>query len=119
EIRLFSFGFKDAKNLAQKMVATFKLASEQLSSQEHYDFGMRAVNTVIASAGLLRRDVSEISEDLLLLRALKDSNLPKFLSNDVVLFNGIISDLFPKIIPPKVDYGVLMESLQEATKFFN
>ena len=56
EIRLFSYGYKQARSLAKKMVLTFKLSSEQLSAQDHYDFGMRAVNTVISAAGLNKRD---------------------------------------------------------------
>ncbi|KAI9349443.1 dynein heavy chain and region D6 of dynein motor-domain-containing protein [Zopfochytrium polystomum] len=119
EISLFSFGFSNAKVLAEKMVATFKLSSEQLSSQDHYDFGMRAVKTVISSAGNLKREQSNSPEDLILLRALCDCNLPKFLADDVPLFNGIISDLFPGVEQPPIDYGDLLESMNKLCEKMN
>jgi hypothetical protein len=39
EVMLFSEGFEDSKALSRKMVKLYKLASEQLSQQDHYDFG--------------------------------------------------------------------------------
>lgn len=38
EISLFSFGFGNAKQLANKITTTFKLSSEQLSSQVKFMF---------------------------------------------------------------------------------
>merc|ERR1711965_220452 len=70
EIRLFSFGFDGPKACSQKLVSTFRLSSEQLSSQDHYDFGMRAVNTVIQAAGINKKNDPDTEEDLHMLRAM-------------------------------------------------
>ncbi|KAG9260637.1 dynein heavy chain 1, axonemal [Astyanax mexicanus] len=113
EISLYSFGFSDAKVLSKKITSTFKLSSEQLSSQDHYDFGMRAVKTVISAAGNLKRENPEMNEELICLRAIRDVNVPKFLQDDLKLFNGIVSDLFPKTREEPIDYGSLEESIRK------
>lgn len=85
------------------MTKLYKLSSEQLSQQDHYDFGMRAVKSVLVMAGTLKRAEPDVEEDVILIRAMQDSNIPKFLSFDIPLFNGIIEDLFPDIVIPERD----------------
>ena len=90
------------------MVKLYKLASEQLSQQDHYDFGMRAVKSVLVMAGSLRRANPELSEDVVLIRAMRDSNVPKFLAADLELFQNIISDLFPGVeVPYQVRHSMV------------
>jgi len=104
EIMLFSEGFEIAKMLAKKMTVLYQLSKEQLSKQFHYDFGMRALKSVLVMAGGLKREYQEMPEDLVLMRCLRDSNLPKFVFEDVPLFLGLIGDLFPGMDCPRVGW---------------
>ncbi|KAE8741071.1 hypothetical protein FOCC_FOCC013409, partial [Frankliniella occidentalis] len=101
EISLFSFGFSNARELANKITTTFKLSSEQLT-----------VKTVIAVAGNLKREKPEMGEPQIALRAIRDVNVPKFLRDDLKLFNGIVSDLFPRLQEEEMDYGVLVDAIR-------
>jgi len=116
EISFYAFGFEAGKHLAKKMVTTFQLCSEQLSAQCHYDYGMRAVKTVIEAAGLNKRKYPDQSEAQILLRALRDVNVPKFLKDDLPLFDNIISDLFPGVERPQMDYGALKDACETCCK---
>ena len=80
---------------------------------------MRAVRSVINAAGLLKRQDPDMNEDQLLLRALRDVNVPKFLKDDLPLFENIISDLFPGVQRPNIDYGALLEQMKKSSTLFN
>ncbi|XP_069071115.1 dynein axonemal heavy chain 10 [Pleurodeles waltl] len=114
EIMLFSEGFLLAKNLAKKMTVLYKLAREQLSKQHHYDFGLRALKSVLVMAGELKRGSPDLNEDVVLMRALRDMNLPKFVFEDVPLFLGLISDLFPGLDCPRVRYPNFNDAVEGA-----
>uniref|UniRef100_A0AAY5F6G0 Dynein heavy chain hydrolytic ATP-binding dynein motor region domain-containing protein n=1 Tax=Electrophorus electricus TaxID=8005 RepID=A0AAY5F6G0_ELEEL len=77
---------------------------------------VRAVKCVCVCCSSLKRENPHLSEDVVLIRALRDSNLPKFLADDAVLFSGILSDLFPGASVPAHDYGALQTSVQEALR---
>jgi len=114
EIMLFAEGFLDARSLAQKMVKMYKLCSEQLSQQDHYDYGMRQVKSVLVMSGGVKRGNPELNEDVCLIRAMQEANVPRFLAPDLPLFDGIIGDLYPGLVVPPVDYGQLQSASEEA-----
>ncbi|VDK35198.1 unnamed protein product [Taenia asiatica] len=118
EVILYSEGFESSKMLAQKMTQMYKLCSEQLSKQDHYDFGMRALKSVLVMAGSLKRENADKPEDAVLIRALRDSNLPKFLAQDAVLFTAILQDLFPGVEVPEHDYGQFQKVVEDVTRDF-
>ena len=67
----------------------------------------------------MKREHPEMEEELICLRAIRDVNVPKFLLDDLKLFRGIVSDLFPGVKEDPVDYGTLLSSIQESCRSFN
>jgi dynein heavy chain 1 len=98
EVMLFSHGFKDANILASKMVHLFELFKEQLSKQNHYDFGLRALKSVLLCAGVFKQTLDpKISECEMVFQAVKDSIKPKLVSEDLKLFSDLLLDFFGNV----------------------
>ena len=119
ENMLMSEGFVGARTLSVKFVTLYQLCSELLSKQAHYDWGLRAVKSVLRVAGSLKREDVNVAEDGVLMRALRDFNTPKIPATDMPIFLRLISDLFPGLdIPCKVN-GPLKEKCIRACKDMN
>jgi dynein heavy chain len=99
ENMLMAEGFETAEDLSKKFMTLYDLAKSLLSKQIHYDWGLRAVKSVLRQAGALKRapENASFSEDLLLRRGLRDFNWPKIVVEDRQIFAGLIRDLFPGI----------------------
>lgn len=101
QVMLFSQGFRTAESLASKIVPFFNLCDEQLSPQPHYDFGLRALKAVLASAGILKRErlmnarasdnadavglSDSISEQIIVIQSVTETIVPKLVADDVPL----------------------------------
>ncbi|XP_063312141.1 dynein axonemal heavy chain 9 [Pelobates fuscus] len=101
EIMLVAEGFIDARLLARKFITLYQLCKELLSKQDHYDWGLRAIKSVLVVAGSLKRGDPDRPEDQVLMRALRDFNIPKIVTDDMPVFMGLIGDLFPALDVPR------------------
>jgi len=98
ENMLMAEGFIHAKILALKFFTLYMLSRDLLSKADHYDWGLRAIKSVLVVAGSFKRAEPDIAEQAILLRALRDFNIPKIVAADNEIFFGLLGDLFPKIV---------------------
>lgn len=113
EIMMFSEGFSTAKVLAKKMIAIMELSQQQLSKQDHYDYGLRSFVIPIArAAGALKRNDPDASEEVIMYRTMIDLIKPKLVYLDLPLFMALLSDLFPGVELPTGDGGELRKALE-------
>ena len=101
ENMLMSEGFALARALSRKFVTLYDLSKSLLSKQIHYDWGLRAIKSVLRQAGKLKRGNPDLEEDPLLKKALRDFNMPKIALDDRQIFLNLLDDLFPGVQAPR------------------
>jgi dynein heavy chain 1 len=135
QVMLFTQGFRKAELLASKIVPLFVLCSEQLSVQSHYDFGLRALKSVLAAAGNIKRDRLKgeslssdsghtrainrkqltfvaISEQEILTQSIRETVEPKLIADDIPLLSSLLEDVFPSIQHTSADVGKLTDAIK-------
>ena len=107
ENMLMAEGFTQAKLLGVKFINLYTLCKDLLSKAMHYDWGLRAIKSVLRVAGDFKRNEPEKSELTLLFRSLRDFNLPKIVGDDLIVFMGLLGDLFPgEDVPRQRDWDL-------------
>ncbi|XP_031838829.2 dynein cytoplasmic heavy chain beethoven isoform X1 [Nomia melanderi] len=88
-------GFLDASTLAKQLVETLDIAEILLSNQPHYDWGLRALRSVLDAIPMN----TELDETSRLVAAIRASTLPKLTQEDTPKFLSLLEDVFPNVNP--------------------
>ncbi|KAF5123851.1 Dynein heavy chain, cytoplasmic [Metarhizium anisopliae] len=105
EVMLYSQGFNQAKQLSKQTVPFFDQCSGKLSKQAHYDFGLRALKSVLVSSGGLKRarlidgnlGAEEVVEPEIIVQSIRETIAPKLIKSDVDILTAIEKDCFPGV----------------------
>jgi len=69
---------------------------------------------VLRTAGNTKRQEPKSDEEMLLMRSLRDMNLSKMVTDDIPLFNSLLTDIFPnQKPPPKMNYPFIEKGIKE------
>ncbi|ORY16897.1 dynein heavy chain [Clohesyomyces aquaticus] len=122
EVMLYSQGFSRAKELSKQVVPFFDKCAVGLSKQAHYDFGLRALKSVLVSSGGLKRARiaqqgslpadEETMEPQIIVQSLRETMAPKLIRSDADIMKTVEAESFPGVeyIPAP------LEKLQEAIR---
>jgi len=134
EVELYSEGFSEAKIIGGKVVEIFSLSKQLLSSQQHYDWGLRPLKTILRVAGALihaekkkiaaalaegqeppKRSKEEnfLWEASLVIKSLRINTLSKLTFADSKRFNELVRDMFPGVKVDDIAYEELTEKVKE------
>lgn len=123
EVMLFSQGFKQAKPLSKQTVPFFDHCASQLTKQAHYDFGLRALKSVLVSSGGLKRTrlasantelgPDEVIEPQIIVQSLRETIAPKLVQEDVDRMMEIQVEDFPGVEYVPANFEKLTTAMRE------
>ncbi|KAK9858605.1 Dynein heavy chain [Penicillium brevicompactum] len=127
EVMLFSQGFKQAKPLSKQTVPFFDHCASRLSKQAHYDFGLRALKSVLVSSGGLKRarlanadgelGPDDIIEPQIIVQSLRETIAPKLVREDVEIMLDIQTEDFAGVDYVPANFEALTQAIRDiATK---
>ncbi|KAJ3274972.1 Cytoplasmic dynein 2 heavy chain 1, partial [Blyttiomyces sp. JEL0837] len=125
EVILFSEGFQLGKELGGKVVSVFTLCKQLLSTQQHYDWGLRPLKTVLNLAGRLLHEYKKDAtldgkrESTIVVKALRVNTLSKLTYADSLRFNALMKDIFPDVEAEDIHYEDLGIAIKEVYKEMN
>ena len=130
EAILFSEGFRGAKELSHKLCELYLLSKRLLSSQQHYDWGLRAMKAVLNTGGKLVQqaklklssgEIGLQAETEILIQSVRVNTLSKLTFTDARMFLGLIGDVFPGISSTDIRNEILENAMKEVMtgKTFN
>ena len=122
EVILYAEGYKEAKIVGTKVVELFTLSRQLLSKQQHYDWGLRALKTILLISGNLiqmEKKKPNASIDLktemeLVIKAVRLNTLAKLTYADTVRFEALIKDIFPNSFVQDAVYETLEASIRDS-----
>lgn len=114
ETLLSAEGFRHAKKLSCKLVSVFSLCKEMLSSQHHYDWGLRELRTVLVGCGNLLSSSENRNENQVIVDALLLNTLSKLTVEDYKRFHILINDIFSDVKKDSVEITELLKPLEMA-----
>ncbi|KAJ9599678.1 hypothetical protein L9F63_026474, partial [Diploptera punctata] len=128
EVILYCEGFKYAKSIGNKLVEVFDLSRKLLTKQQHYDWGLRALKTVLGGCGSVLKatrknilkdknslsSLEEEGEKQLVVQALRLNTLSKLTFADCARFDSLVRDVFPGVPFTSSGYEELTSALKES-----
>jgi dynein heavy chain 1, cytosolic len=130
QVMLYSQGIVSAEKLAGRVVDLFIMSQKQMSKQSHYDFGLRALKTLLVSAGGLKRKAITDNEQFegdeltalerkVLIQGACNNILPKLVAEDIEVFSTILEDVFPGSEVTKMEVDQLKDKLEDICRQYN